>query len=200
VAKTTRYNNVAIILHWVMAIGFFAMLGSGVVMTNISIFPIDQSMQFKLYQWHKSAGVLLLLAFGLRLGWRLFTTVPDLPGQMKPWEKSAAKMGHYALYVMMLVQPLTGWVMVSASVYGIPTIVFGLFEWPHIPGVEGEMKIEQLAKSAHFYGALAFAGLIAIHIGATVKHYITDKINLLRRMWWFSTLNKPSEPDTTITE
>lgn len=185
--NTDRYNNLAIILHWVMAIAFFGMLGSGFIMTNLDL---GQSWTFKIYQWHKSAGVLLLLAVGLRLGWRIISTVPDLPDKMKKWEKSAAKLGHYSLYAIMFIQPLTGWLMVSASVYGLPTIVFGVFEWPHIPGVEGNAGIEQWAKSAHFYGAIAFAGLIVIHIGATIQHYITENINLLRRMWWFSNLDK----------
>ena len=60
----SRYNSFAIILHWVMAWGFFLMLGSGVVMTYG---PIEQSLQFNIYQWHKAGGVLLLLAFALRI-------------------------------------------------------------------------------------------------------------------------------------
>ena len=56
----TRYHTVAIALHWVMALAFFSMLASGMIMTD---YIDDKALQFRVYQWHKSLGVLLLLAF-----------------------------------------------------------------------------------------------------------------------------------------
>ena len=180
-----RYNSIAIILHWVMAIGFLMMLGSGVAMSYIEL---EQSLKFNLYQWHKGGGVLLLIAFVLRFGWRIVSQVkgwiPALPEDFPKLEKLAAKAGHWALYVLMIAMPLTGWLMVSASVYGLPTVVFGWFEWPHIPGVEGNEALNKLAKDLHFYLAIAFGLTIAGHIGAVVKHKIVDGENLMNRMWW----------------
>lgn len=177
----SRYNSFAIILHWVMAIAFFMMLGSGIVMTYGDF---DPSTKFQLYQWHKSGGVILLLAFFLRYGWRIFTKIPSLPQNFARWEIKAAKIGHWGTYALMLALPLSGWVMVSASVYGLPTIVFNLFEWPHIQGVQGNETVENYAKTAHFILAMLFAAMIAIHIAAVVKHAVKDQENLLHRMWW----------------
>jgi cytochrome b561 len=178
----TRYNAIAIILHWVMAISFILMLGSGLVMTEDDL--LDKSMQFTLYQWHKSLGVLLLIAFFLRLTIRLIFKPPVLPHQFIKWERVAAHAGHWGLYALMIAIPLAGWVMVSSSVYGLPTIVFGMFEWPHIPDIAGNQSIEDLAKEIHEILAYALMAMIAMHIGAVVKHSIKDKINLLTRMWW----------------
>ena len=47
-----------------------------------------------------------------------------------------AKLVHRSLYALIIMIPISGWIMVSASVYGLPTFVFGLFEWPHIPGID----------------------------------------------------------------
>lgn len=174
-----RYNLVAITLHWVMALAFFAMLGSGVAMVN---FEIDLSFKFKLYQWHKSLGVLLLLTFFIRIGWRLFHKPPALPSAMKSLDMKAAKWGHWGLYTLMIALPLSGWVMVSSSPYGLPTIVFGWFEWPHINAITGNDFINGLSKSAHEILGWIFMAMIAAHIGAVAKHYIFEKINLLPRI------------------
>lgn len=174
-----RYNIAAITLHWVMAVAFFAMIVMGLVMVHLQI---EKSLQFRMYQWHKSLGILLFLAFFLRLLIRVISNKPELPNSISPLERKASTAGHWALYICMFLVPLSGWLMVSSSVYGLPTFVFGWFEWPHIPYVGSNVAIEDFAKESHEYLAYAFILLIGIHIAATIKHWIFDKINLLPRM------------------
>lgn len=176
-----RYNSVAIILHWLMAIAFILMLLSGVVMVYADL---DVSFRFQLYQWHKSLGVLLLVAFVLRIIWRLVSKVPELPSSFTPLMRISAKIGHWSLYAMMILMPLSGWVMVSSSGYDLPTMVFGWFEWPHIPGLEGNEAIEDLSKTLHWVFAITFAILIAIHWAAVIKHTWLDGEPILKRIWW----------------
>ncbi|MEM7619927.1 MAG: cytochrome b [Pseudomonadota bacterium] len=179
--QSQRYNTGAIILHWIMALAFFLMLASGIVMTYIDI---GQSLKFQMYQWHKSLGVLLLLALGLRIIWRFISTAPALPDHFSALEKIAGHAGHLALYVFMILMPLSGWVMVSSSVYGLPTIVFDMFEWPHIPDIQGNEVIETRSRNAHFVFAVLFSIIIFTHIAAVIKHMLYDNENLLNRMWW----------------
>lgn len=176
-----RYHATVVTLHWVMAVAFLLMLASGLAFDNV---PMDRSFKFQLYQWHKSLGVLLLLAFVLRLALRLVTAHPKLPDSLPPLEKKAAKLGHYALYAVMLVMPLSGWLMVSASPYGLPTVVFGWFEWPHISWVVQDQTVHKLSKEAHEWLAYGFIALIAGHVAAVIKHAVLDKHNLLPRMWF----------------
>lgn len=176
-----RYNSVSIIFHWMMALGFFLMLGSGFIMTYVDL---DQSLKFQMYQWHKSGGVLMLIAIFLRISWRLRIRAPKLPASFDKLEQIAAKAGHMGLYVVMVAMPVSGWIMVSSSVYGLPTIVFDWFEWPHIPGIQGNEGISSLSKTAHFALAILLCLLLVAHIGAVIKHYVIDKENLLTRMWW----------------
>lgn len=180
-AAALRYHRFAVALHWVMAIAFVLMLTSGLVMAELEL---PKSLKFQMYQWHKSLGVLLLLAFFLRLFVRLRTEVPLLPAAMKPLEQKAAKAGHYALYLFMIALPLTGWLIVSSSVYGLPTIVFGWFEWPHLPGVAANKEISEWAEEAHEIFAYIFMALIAGHVAAVIKHSWVDHENLLPRMWF----------------
>jgi cytochrome b561 len=197
VTHEKRYNTAAIILHWAMALGFLLMFFSGVIMEYVDV---AKSLKFSLYQWHKSGGVLLLIAFVLRLILRLFKRPPALPAHIKRHEAVLAKLGHWGLYVMMFAMPFTGWLMVSSSVYGLPTIVFNLFEWPHIPGVQGDKQIHDVAKQGHFILAITFFALIMAHIGAVLKHALFDRENLLRRMWWGKNIADKTENQTEIKE
>jgi cytochrome b561 len=176
-----RYTNIAIALHWVMAIAFLLMLTSGLSMEYITM---SKSLKFNMYQWHKSLGVLLLMAFVFRIIWRLSHKAPDLPSSFSQWDIILAKVGHVALYICMIAVPLSGWLMVSSSVYGLPTVVFGWFEWPHIPGVAGNEWVSTMSKNAHWILAWSFGLCIAGHVAAVVKHIICDNENLLPRMWF----------------
>ena len=179
ITVTKRYNAVAVLLHWSMASGFFLMLGSGFALEYLEM---DKSFKFQLFQWHKSGGVLLLIAFCLRVIWRLLHKPPTLPDYIKGMEKHMVHIGHFVLYALMFVMPFSGWVMVSSSDFGLPTIVFGLFEWPHIPNIQGNEAINGASKQAHFILAILFAVTVLGHFGAVIKHAVIDRDNLLHRM------------------
>ena len=81
--------------------------------------------------------------------------------------------------------PLSGWLMVSASPFGLPTFVFvDWINWPHIPGVARNKSIETLANNVHWITAALLGTLIAGHISAVVWHNKKHNINLISRMWW----------------
>ena len=176
-----RYHTAAIALHWVMAVAIMLMLGSGWAMGNLALAP---SFQFQLYQWHKSLGVLVLLAAVLRLLVRLTFSRPPLPAGLPTRGVWLAHVGHWALYGMMLAMPLTGWLMVSSSPYGLPTLVFGWFAWPHVPGVAMHGVVNGISKEAHELLAWGFLAMLGGHIGAVVYHARAHKQNLVRRLWW----------------
>jgi cytochrome b561 len=81
----------------------------------------------------------------------------------------------------MIGAPVAGFVMVSASPLGIPTLWFDLFAVPHLP-VGADAALEARAKAAH--RALAWGGmaLAALHILAAVKHELMDDDRLMLRM------------------
>lgn len=178
----TRYHSLAITLHWVMAAAVFFMLGSGLWLEYGP--ELAQAQKFTLIQLHKSFGVCLLIAFFLRVAVRLWQKPPALPASFPRLEKIAAALGHGLLYLLLFLLPMSGWAMVSASPYGLPTYVFGLFEWPHLPGIAGNEEARSTARQAHTILAFTLLGALAAHIGAVIKHALIDRHNLLRRMWW----------------
>ncbi len=178
----TRYTAVAIVLHWMIALGIIGMIGLGWYMGDIE----DRAQQYALIQLHKSFGISILLLSVARLVWRLMNPPPAEP-PMPVWQATAARVTHIAFYVLIIAMPLTGWIMVSASPTGIPTRLFQSVPWPHLPGLP-DMSAD--AKEA-FHGPIEFIHsklawvaivLLVIHVGAALKHQFLDRDNLLARM------------------
>ncbi|MEM1306217.1 MAG: cytochrome b [Pseudomonadota bacterium] len=180
-----RYTTVAIALHWMIALAIIAMLATGLWMVDAIKEPSTQALAFQTYQFHKSLGLAILVLSLLRLGWRLFNKPPPLPGHMSSFQRTASNATHVLFYVLMIGMPLTGWAMVSASPLGLPTIVFGWFEWPHIAFLEAatdKAAVAERFKLAHMYAGYLMLALAALHIAAALKHQFIDKDNLLARM------------------
>ncbi len=177
-----RYNGFAIALHWLTAIGVLVLIGSGLYMVNGDISKADQ---FSLYQWHKAVGVIVLNVVLLRILVRLLCKPPGLPESLPQLHKHAAKLGHFLLYLLVIMIPISGWFMVSASPFGLPTFVFvDWIKWPHIPFVERNKTVESIANWTHMILAYAFICFICGHILAVIHHHRHHRLNLLKRMWW----------------
>ncbi|WP_346912771.1 cytochrome b [uncultured Roseibium sp.] len=176
------YGRVAIAFHWSMAVLIIFMLALGLYMHEL---PQTDPATFRLYQLHKSVGFVVLALAVLRLLWRLMNPAPKLPDTMKPWERLAAHAGHIGLYVLMFALPLSGWLMVSASPWNIPTILFDVLPIPHLPVPEAlgpKAEAEATLKTVHALGAYALIGLLVAHIGAALKHHFIERDETLRRM------------------
>lgn len=180
-----RYTSIAITLHWLIAVAILTQLTAGLWMTTAIKEPHTRAFAFQVYQWHKALGLTVLVLSIARLLWRLTHAAPPLPDGMTAFERFGAHATHWGFYLLMLGMPLLGWAMVSASPLGLPTIVFGLFEWPHIPwlaALDDKKPLEDAFKFAHRTGAYVMLGLVALHVGAALKHHFIDRDEVLARM------------------
>ncbi|WDI31287.1 cytochrome b/b6 domain-containing protein [Hyphococcus flavus] len=173
-----RYSSVAIILHWVIALLILGQIAGGFYMHNL---PYASPIKFDLYQLHKSFGFSILALSLFRLGWRLSHRPPALPAAMPAWEKLAARSAHLGFYILMIGAPLIGWAMVSASPTDIPTKFFGVISVPHLPIGVSETK-EDFFKEIHELFAYGVLFLLALHVGAALKHRFLNKDHVLQSM------------------
>jgi cytochrome b561 len=183
--RSPHYTVVAIALHWLTALAVMTLLAAGLWMTDAIQQPDTKAVAFKVYQWHKSLGLTVMVLTVLRIIWRVMNPPPPLPSDMTPFERTAASLTHAAFYTLLLAIPLAGWAMVSASPFGLPTMVFGLFEWPHITpltGVEDKKAVEAVFKFAHKIMGFGLIVLLALHIAAALKHHLVDHDDVLTRM------------------
>jgi len=189
-----RYTAVAILLHWVIAAAILAQIATGVWMTDAIRQPASQAQAFETFQLHKSLGLTVLLLSLLRLGWRLTHRPPPPPADSQAWEKALAHATHWLFYGLMLAMPLTGWLYVSTGwshaferFFSAPTVWFGLFQVPHLPGVpslaeDARRALGETSIEAHEVLAFTTLGLLVLHVGAVVKHFLHDGDGVLSRM------------------
>ncbi|MGF1543686.1 MAG: cytochrome b [Parvularculaceae bacterium] len=180
-----RYTRVAVVLHWLIALMIVGQLAGGLFMVNLG--QEQSSLKFQLFQWHKTFGITVLTLSLVRLGWRLTHKPPALPAGMSRWERRGARFSHIGFYVLMIATPFLGWLYVSASPFAesVPTYLFGVIPWPHIPGFAGlENRNDVAAAIAETHEIFAFAiiGLLALHIAAALKHHFKDRDDVLARM------------------
>ena len=178
------YDSVAKTLHWLIAFAIVAMLVIGWTMTNIAK---DNPYRFGLFQLHKSVGITILLLSLFRLYWRLTHPAPPLPIAMPAWEKFAARATHWIFYVLIIGMPLVGWAIVSASPFNLPTVLYGIIPWPHLPVLpdldpDSKKQAVHLFDTMHDYGAYILASLLVLHVGAAHKHHWLDRDDVLTRM------------------
>lgn len=92
---------------------------------------------------------------------------------------------HFSLYAALLIMPLLGWIIVSASPLGIPTLIFGKVAIPDLVFIvesPDKQLIGSIASWAH--RALAWAASLAVicHIAAALVHHLVMKDATLTRM------------------
>ena len=173
----TRYGLVAILLHWLIGLLFIGQIVLGLVMVRLE----DQRLSFDLIQWHKSFGFLILLLVPLRIVWRLANPRPALPESTPAWEHEAASATHLLLYLLMVVLPLTGWVLVSVSTLGMPTFAFYRFIIPNLP-LPASDGAEEMWAFVHQWLGYGAGALVSFHILAALRHQFILRDGLLVRM------------------
>lgn len=168
-----RYTNVAIYLHWIIAVLMIVMLFFGEDMIRDATGTFYPSL-------HASLGISILLLTLVRVWWRFTHVPPALPDTTKSWEVMASKVSHFLFYVLMIGLPLSGLfafgheVTRKAILKG--TTVFGVISVPQITDV-GE-----IANAVHGLAGTAGQALVVLHVLAALKHQFWNKDNLLRRM------------------
>ena len=168
------YTRTAISLHWLIALLLACAFALGLYMHELPLSP----HKLRLYSYHKWLGISLFLLVCLRLFWRLSHRPPQLPASMPRWERVAAESVHHALYVLMFLIPLSGWLMSSAK--GFQTVWFGVLPLPDL--VSKDARLGELLEQVHGLLNYTMAGLLAGHVGAALKHHFIERDDILSRM------------------
>ena len=170
----TTYTPVAKGLHWLMAVLIIGLLALGIYMQELPLSP----QKLELYSWHKWAGVTVFLLVWLRLAWRVTHRPPALPEALSPPMRLAAHAGHAALYGLMVLIPLSGWLMSSAK--GVQTVWFGVLPIPDLLTRDKALGdlLQEVHKALNWLLMLTLAG----HVAAALWHHFVLKDDTLRRM------------------
>jgi len=171
---TYNYGALAKFLHWAIVILIIAQY---VIIEAAEDLPdgIEKLSQISL---HKSVGMLVLILAIARVGWKLADRGKPVPVTMPGWQKKAAAASHGLLYLLILLQPLSGWAMSSSANY--PVTLFGWFQFPALVAPDHDLHegLEELHEA--LFAVLVIVALI--HAAAAVYHHFWMKDDTLRRM------------------
>lgn len=171
------YSKSLILIHWLTALCVLSAIGLGLYMTDLPVSP----RRIKLYNWHKWLGITALFLTCLRIGIRLITVAPASPSSLSKQQALLAHIAHFGLYVLLLLVPLSGWIMSSA--HGYPIHYLGFMTLPDL--VTPNEQLAHSFKIIHEIIANMMIILLIGHIGAAVKHQWIDRDNLFARMRLF---------------
>jgi cytochrome b561 len=170
----TRYTNTAIVLHWLTALLILGLFPLGLYMSGLAL----SVLKLRLYAWHKWFGLTVLTLVLLRLGWRAGHAAPPLPASVPLWQQRIANLLHAAIYLLLLAIPLSGWAFSSAA--GVPIVWWGVLPLPML--VAPDHHLAELLSDLHSTLNFTLAGLVAMHVGAALKHHFIDRDGVLLRM------------------
>ncbi len=183
-ADQQRYTAVAIGLHWAIALLIIGLIAVGWIMDYL-LPDGPGSPKTAIIQLHKSFGITVLLLTIVRIIWRLMNPPPPEPA-MPALQRHVAAAVHVFLYFLMLLMPLTGWIIASAEIGQHETRFFGTFEMyiPGIPGLPDATRESIAAKSESIHHALPWViiALLALHVAGAIKHQFIDKDGLMARI------------------
>jgi len=179
--SSARYSAGAILIHWLTAAAFAFQIGLGWRLDG----P-NGPQTFAAFQLHKSVGITILLLTLARIAWRLTHRPPPLPA-LAPIERIGATAVHHLFYVLLILMPLSGWLIVSSSKVAIPTFLYGTVPWPHIPGIAGlapaaKAMVNDVAGETHEIMAWIALAAIALHVLGALKHQLFERGDYLARM------------------
>jgi cytochrome b561 len=177
-ANTDRhYGGLAIALHWLIALLITALIAVGIYMVGLPDAGFDRK-KIILILAHKEIGVSVLALAAIRVVWRQLNPIPALAETVPEWQQVAAAFVHLWLYALMLAQPVTGWLMSSAS--GIPVDLLGLFTLPDL--LQHDDELFARLRWVHDWLGLAMGALICLHAAAGFWHHFVRRDETLRKM------------------
>ena len=182
-APKTRYDGVAMTIHWVTAVLMIYMVffGEDLMKTGMRAARAGDATNATFQpSIHVSIGLAILLLTLLRVVWRLTHTAPAYPASMKRYEVVGSKSLHGIFYLLLIGLPITGWLSFGEVAARLPALVgtsfFGALPVPLAPfttRIFGEM---------HGLGSNLAMALIGLHVLAALKHQFIDKDSIFSRI------------------
>ena len=171
-----KYSKIAILFHWLIAI----LIAANILLANLGE-GLPRAARAAYMSPHKAIGISILILTIGRILWRLTNRPPALPNKVAGWQAKAGHSAHILFYVLMIVMPLTGWLMIGAKGKAAPVDFFGLFTIDMAVGKNA--MLADIGHEGHEILAAPLIVLIGLHILGALKHQFIDKMPFVQRMW-----------------
>jgi cytochrome b561 len=168
------FDPVIRFLHWLTLL-----LVAAIFVLAFSVrFASSSEEAHTLIQLHRSFGMTVWVVTLGRLVWRQFSRFPNWPADMPQAMRFAAHWSEYALYTLLLTQPILG--LLHTNAHGERANLFFLGQLPALIGRDLPLAKQLLA--VHETVGLLLLGLIALHALAALYHHFWRRDNTLEAM------------------
>jgi cytochrome b561 len=168
------FDPVIRFLHWLTLL-----LVAAIFVLAFSVrFASSSEEAHTLIQLHRSFGMTVWVVTLGRLVWRQFSRFPNWPADMPQAMRFAAHWSEYALYTLLLTQPILG--LLHTNAHSERANLFFLGQLPALIGRDLPLAKQLLA--VHETVGLLLLGLIALHALAALYHHFWRRDNTLEAM------------------
>jgi cytochrome b561 len=176
--RETTYSTGARHFHWWTVALLTVQVPLGLYMVYRGGATRFDALTGRLYDLHKTLGLVILALVVARLAYRAVHGAPADEPTIDWWQKAASHATHWSLYALLILVPLIGWL--GISLYGARE-VFGILTIPPLAAPNSEAAGTALL--LHRLLAFLIILLIAMHVGAAVVlHYFIRGDGVLARM------------------
>ncbi|THD74211.1 MAG: cytochrome b [Bradyrhizobium sp.] len=172
---TSGWGSVSRWLHWILGAAIVGMLAYGWWMNHMPA-RADRVIYRSI---HADIGYVVLLLMVVRLIWRSVNPAPALPADTPRWQRIAARISHWALYLVTILVATLGWAHSGAHKPDYADW-FGLFRVPQI--TSPDKAAADAFEERHIFMAYVLLALIAIHFAAALWHYFIKRDRVMARM------------------
>ena len=186
IAGNTRYSVGARWFHWITAVLMFTVIPLGWIFGAFKTKPDHPDtyvaplpgIPADYAAGHMSIGLVLFVIVAARILYRAGHPPPALPSGMGPWEQRLAHLTHWLLYAVLIVMPVSGYIMSAGDK---PPISFlGLFDVPKAPISESQGYAAAIVHV--LITQFVLYGLIVLHLAGTAWHLFVRRDGALSRM------------------
>ncbi len=179
-----RYTRVAATLHWAIA----ALIAVNVIL-GFSAGSFPDGWVRPVIDLHKSIGLTVLGLVLVRILWRVSHHPPPLPSSYPRLERVGAHAAHLALYVLILVLPISGWLHDSAfkDAAAHPLRIFWIIPWFRIGAIASldpatKERVHSFFFAVHVWSGYLLYAVVALHVLGALKHQFIDRHAEFARM------------------
>jgi cytochrome b561 len=181
-SKRRVFDPTTRLLHW-LSVGL-------ILLVFVLAFSIDlassSTSHTALLQLHRSFGITVWAVTLMRLVWRQVARYPNWPTDMPLPMRLAARGSEFALYALLLTQPILGLLQTNAQ--GDRADLFFLDQLPALVGEDRPLARQLLA--VHEVVGFLLLGLIALHVSAAFFHHFWRRDDTLTAMLPFATVRR----------
>lgn len=167
------YHPLTILIHWLTA----ALVILPFAIAWIAL-RMPDNVALRLLVVHEAAGASILLITLLRLCWRAYTGPGPALTMLPRWQVTAARIVQGLLLLLLIIQPILGWLTAAAANLLPPALAN--VGWLH--PVAPDKQLYLFLAACHYWSARLLLALLALHIAAALYHHWVRRDDILRRM------------------